>query len=81
MSESAYQSKVIKQLRKEGWFCLRLMQTTTNGVADWLIMHPHRTHYFLEFKAKGEKPDPLQVYRHKEMLLKTGLDTKTMTEP
>ena len=37
--------------------------------------------FFIEFKAKGEKPDPLQLYRHREILEKTGVETKIFTEP
>ena len=81
MSEAAFQAKVIRQLKCRGYFCLRLMQTTTNGVPDYLIMKKGEEDYFIEFKAKGEKPDPLQVYRHEELLKKTGKRTIILTEP
>jgi len=72
---------VIRKLEKNGWFCLRLIQTNKNGVADWEVMKKGEVPYFIEFKAKGEKPDPLQTYRHEEMLKKTGLQTIVMIEP
>ena len=81
MSESAYQAKVIRQLKKQGYYCLRLLQTTTNGVPDYLIMKKGEEDYFIEFKAKGENADPLQVYRHEELLEKTGKQTVIMIEP
>lgn len=46
-----------------------------------MVMKRYETPYFIEFKAKGEKPDPLQEYRHKEIEEKTGLKTIVMIEP
>lgn len=91
MSEAQFQSKIIKQYKKDGWKPIRLIQTTDNGIADTLMLKRCDDKFlteagyvravFIEFKAKGEKPDPLQVYRHKEMFEKTGVKTIVMTEP
>ena len=85
MSESSYQAKIIKQKTKEGWFCIRLLQTNKNGIADWLLAKRgskgETISYLIEFKAKGEEPDPLQEYRHREIELKTGIKTIVMVEP
>jgi Holliday junction resolvase len=81
MSESIYQAKEIRKLEKKGWYCLRLIQTNKNGIPDYLVMKKRRKPYFIEFKARGEKPDPLQEYRHKEILERTGIMTRLMIEP
>jgi len=57
------------------------LQTTTNGVADWLLMKKGEEPFFVEFKAKGKSADPLQVYRHGEIEEKTGYKTIVMIEP
>ena len=79
--ESEYKRRVLKAYRKAGWVCLNLIQTNLNGIADTLLMKRGEEDFFIEFKARGEKPDPLQVYRHEELLTKTGKRTIIMEEP
>ena len=81
MSESSYKQKILKQYRKEGWFDIGLIQTNKNGIPDTLMMKTGEQPFFIEFKAVGKKADPLQQYRHQEILNKTGCKTIVMVEP
>lgn len=81
MSEAAYKRRVKAKFEAEGWVVINLIQTNMNGIADSLLMKNGCESFFIEFKAKGEKPDPLQLYRHRELLEKTGVETKIFTEP
>lgn len=66
MKESQIQSKIIERHQKLGWFVTKLIQTTTNGIPD-LMLIKHGRVVFIEVKAKGKKPEELQLYRHAEM--------------
>ncbi len=81
MSESAYKQKILSQYRKDGWLTIGLIQTTMNGIPDTLMLKKGEQPFFIEFKAIGKTPRPLQAYRHKEIREKTGLEVLTMIEP
>lgn len=81
MSEAAYKRRVKAKFQAEGWLMINLIQTNMNGIADSLLLKKGHEPFFIEFKARGEKPDPLQDYRHREILEKTGVETKIFTEP
>ena len=66
MSEASYQRKLIKQYESEGWYVLRLITTTTNGIPDLLLLKPDNVR-FVEVKAKNGKLSKLQEYRIKEL--------------
>lgn len=67
MLESKVQSKKIKELEKEGWFVLKLVRTNQNGIPDILALRPGPNVKFIEVKAPGKKPTPLQEFKHKVM--------------
>lgn len=86
MSEATYKSKILRRLEKDGWYRISLVQTTKAGDPDTLLLRPTGQPniveaMFIEFKAKGKSPNPLQLYRHRELLEKTGVETKIFTEP
>ena len=81
MSEATYQRKVISDLERTGHYCIKLIQTNKNGIADVLVLKKGQDPYFIEFKAMGRKARPLQEYRHREILDKTGVRTVVMVEP
>lgn len=67
MLESKIQSKLIKDLEKEGCYVIKLISTNKNGIADLLSFDKDNTPTFIEVKQKGKKPRPLQIYRAKEL--------------
>lgn len=62
MLESAIKRNCTKQLEGWGWLVIHLIQTSTNGIPDSLILRKKQA-YFIEFKRLGGKPRPLQSYR------------------
>lgn len=66
MKESEIQSKIKRKLEAHGWFVTKLIQTTTNGIPDLLALRDGVA-IFIEVKRPGQKPSPLQAYRHKQL--------------
>lgn len=66
MKESDIQKKISDRHHNYGWFVTKLIQTTTNGIPDLLMIKNGRV-VFIEVKAKGKKPEELQLYRHAEL--------------
>ncbi len=64
--ESKIQSKIIAQLTKEGWFCLKLIKTNKNGVPDLVCFRNGET-MFIETKQEKGKLSTLQKYRKDEL--------------
>jgi Holliday junction resolvase len=66
MSESKIQNRIIKNLERDGFYVVKLIQTTKNGIPDLLAIK-HGVAYFVEVKDLGEIPTPLQLQRFKEL--------------
>ena len=64
--ESITQNRVIKRLEKEGWLVIKLGITNFNGIPDLMSLKDGVAR-FIEVKRKGEKPRPLQEYRHRQL--------------
>jgi Holliday junction resolvase len=72
MRESDIQKSIINHLTKEGWICIKLIQTNWNGIPDLMVLKNSRT-VFIEVKQPGKKPNDLQQYRI-EKLHKAGFE-------
>lgn len=72
MLEQQIQSKIIKNLEKEGWYVVKLITTTKAGIPDLLCLKNGRT-VFIEVKRPGGKVSELQRLRMAE-LLKQGFE-------
>lgn len=73
MRESILQAKIIKALESAGWFVVKLIQTSKNGIPDLLCLK-NKEVVFIEVKAEKNKPSPLQMYvmgKIKEQNVKT----------
>lgn len=57
---------------------IHLIQTNANGIPDTLILRNGKV-VFIEFKQPGEKPEPLQLYRHRK-LTEQGFKTLVVTD-
>ena len=66
-TEQQIQSKLIKQLEKEGYYVIKLSVTNKTGIPDLLAIPRGSNVEFIEVKRPGQKPRPLQVYRLKEL--------------
>ena len=80
MSESKFQAKLIKNLEKEGWYVIKIIQTNKNGIPDLLCLHFKHPPKFIEVKAKDGTVSELQKYRQKEIFNKTGIKTENIYE-
>lgn len=78
MTEAQIQRRLIIDLEKAGWYVIKLIKTTKNGIPD-LICHKDGRTVYIEVKRPEQKPRPLQSYRHKE-LADHGIMTITATD-
>lgn len=74
--ESLIQSRIIKRLEKEGWLVIKMGLTNVPGIPDLLALKDGVAR-FVEVKRPGEKPRPLQLYRH-EQLKNLGFDVEVL---
>ena len=61
-SEATIQRQVMKALEKEGWTCVKLIQTNLNGMPDLLCLRGGMT-MFVEVKSETGKASPMQLHR------------------
>ena len=59
MRERTLELKLVKETRKRGGVALKFVSPS-----DRLVLLPHQVMGFVEVKAPGEKPRPLQKSRH-----------------
>jgi hypothetical protein len=67
ISEAKLQSKLIRRYESEGWYVVKIIQTSRNGWPDLMLLR-NGVCRFVEVKRPGGKPRPLQVYRMKEII-------------
>ena len=65
MRESFIEEKLTKAVRQNGGICWKCTSPGTAGVPDRIILMPEGRIAFVEVKAPGEKPRPLQLSRHR----------------
>lgn len=78
MLESNIQNNITKRYEKEGWFVVKLIKTTKNGIPDLMCLRNGIT-LFIEVKRPGKEPGTLQKFRHEE-LRKQGFEVLILTE-
>jgi Holliday junction resolvase len=66
MLESARQTKIKKQLEKEGYFVIKLIKTSVNGIPDLMALKNGET-IFVEVKQPKGVLSEIQKYRIKEL--------------
>lgn len=71
MREKVIEQKLTKAVRQNGGVCWKFTSPGTAGVPDRIILMPKGHIAFVEVKAPGEKPRPLQLSRHR-LLRKLG---------
>ena len=76
--ESKRQAKIIAKLTQEGWFCVKLIKTSVNGIPDLLCLKNGKT-MFIEVKQPDGKLSELQNVRIGQ-LLALGFDVKIWTD-
>ena len=71
MKEREIEQKLVKAVKKAGGIAPKLLCPGFDGMPDRLVLLPKSIIAFVEVKAKGIKPRPLQLKRH-EMLRRMG---------
>ena len=64
MREKTVEQKLVSEVKKAGGICPKWVAPGFDGVPDRIVMLPGGRIAFVEVKAPGEKPRPLQVARH-----------------
>lgn len=67
MKETAIEIKLKKKIENIGGRCLKFISPGTAGVPDRICLFPGGKVFFVETKAPGKKPRPLQEKRHREL--------------
>ena len=71
MREKEIEKKLISEVKKRGGVCPKFVSPGLDGMPDRLVLLPGGRLAFVELKAPGKKPRPLQMVRH-EMLKRLG---------
>jgi len=77
MLEAGIEKKLKKKIEILGGLCLKLVSPGMVGVPDRICLLPGGRIIFVEAKAPGEKPRPLQIKRH-EQFRKLGFDVRVI---
>ena len=67
MREKEVEQKLVTAVKKKGGFCIKFTSPGFDGVPDRLVLLPKGRIAFIEFKAPGKKPRPLQICRHEQL--------------
>ena len=80
MREKEVEQKLVKAVRERGGICPKWVSPGYDGVPDRIVLLPGRHFGFVEVKAPGEVPRPLQVSRHR-LLQKLGFRVYVLDDP
>ena len=67
MREKQIEHALVMAVKAAGGMCPKLVSPGTDGMPDRMILLPKGHIGFVEVKAPGKKPRPLQERRHKQM--------------
>ena len=67
MREKQVEQKLVQAVRLAGGMCPKLVSPGTDGMPDRLGLLPGCRIAFVEVKAPGKEPRPLQTLRHKQL--------------
>ena len=80
MREKEVEQKLVKAVRARGGICPKWVSPGYDGVPDRIVLLPGRHFGFVEVKAPGQVPRPLQVSRHR-LFEKLGFRVYVMDDP
>ena len=67
MLEKDIERKLGVAAKKRGCMSLKLVSASFNGLPDRMILTPDGKIAFIELKAHGKRPRPLQLKRHAQL--------------
>lgn len=69
--EKVIEQRLVRAVKAAGGLCPKFVSPGMDGMPDRLVLLPGARLAFVEVKAPGKKPRPLQLHRH-EQLRKLG---------
>ena len=80
MREKQVEHKLVKAVKSHDGICPKLVSPGMDGMPDRMVLLPGCRIGFVEVKAPGQKPRPLQEQRHR-ILRKLGFPVFVMDDP
>ncbi|WP_029200900.1 VRR-NUC domain-containing protein [Oribacterium sp. NK2B42] len=80
MREKTVEQKLVAAVKKTGGICPKWVSPGFDGMPDRIVLLPGAKIGFVEVKAPGKKPRPLQVSRL-TLLRKLGFKVYVLDEP
>lgn len=67
MSEKTIEAKLVRFVKSMGGLAPKFVSPGLDGMPDRIVLLPHARIAFVEVKAHGKKPRPLQVRRKSQL--------------
>ena len=67
MREKVIERELVRAVKAVGGMCPKLISPGTDGMPDRMVLLPDAHLGFVEVKATGQKPRPLQERRHAQL--------------
>lgn len=80
MKEKAIEKKLVQTVKASGGIAPKLVSPGFDGMPDRIVLLPGGHIGFVEVKASGEKPRPLQLARH-GLLRRLGFKVFVLDRP
>ena len=80
MREKSIEQKLTLMVKKQGGICPKFVSPSFGGMPDRLVLLPDGLIAFVELKAPGKRPRPLQEARH-QLLHSLGFKVYVIEEP
>lgn len=77
MLERRIEERLVDKAREAGGLAIKWVAPATSGVPDRIVFLPHGRIFFVELKAPGKRPTPLQQRIH-NILTGLGADVRVV---
>ena len=67
-SEKVLEPKLVKAVKAEGGWAIKLLATFVTGIPDRMCLFPGGRIVFVEMKTTGQKPRKIQRYVHRKLV-------------
>ena len=80
MREKQVEQKLVRAVKARGGICPKFVSPGFDGMPDRIVLLPGRHFGFVEVKAPGEVPRPLQISTHR-LMKKMGFQVYVLDDP